>query len=192
MEEGGQNAIPANAFDLKLCHHPGTYVLVLVSTVQHILQVGKLGELILMPGFYVYVGSAFGPGGVRARVSHHIKVPDHPRWHVDYVRATAGLEEVWYTYDSVSREHQWAGVFAQMKGALIPFHGFGSSDCHCQSHLFYFRSMPSGKSFRRKVRAKFCDHSAVIIERIGSAPVGSVDRRLKEQRLSGSKRGQWK
>ena len=168
MEEEGHNTIPGHAFGLNLRHHPGTYVLVLVSTAQHILQVGKLGERTLMPGFYAYVGSAFGPGGLRARVSHHLKVTDHPRWHVDYLRATARLGEVWYTYDSVPREHQWAGVFARMKGALIPFHGFGSSDCRCESHLFYFRSMPSGKSFSRKVRAKSSNHSAVIIERIAS------------------------
>jgi Uri superfamily endonuclease len=27
----------------------------------------------LQRGFYVYVGSALGPGGVRARVAHHQK-----------------------------------------------------------------------------------------------------------------------
>ena len=168
MREGGRNLTQIRTSGLSLRHHPGTYALIFVSTAQRSVQIGKLGRLTLRPGFYVYVGSAFGPGGLRARVSHHARTAHRPHWHVDYVRGRARLDEVWYTYDAVSREHQWADVFARTRGALIPLQGFGSSDCRCESHLFFFRSMPSGKSFKRKIRTRFCEHAAVMIEKVAT------------------------
>ena len=42
---------------------PGTYALVLSSSVPALIRVGRLGSLRLHPGFYTYVGSAHGPGG---------------------------------------------------------------------------------------------------------------------------------
>ena len=166
MREAGGNFPQDKTLGLSLRHHPGTYALILVSATRHIVQIGKLGRLTLRPGFYVYVGSAFGPGGLKARVSHHARTAHRPHWHVDYVRGRARLDEVWYTYDAVSREHQWADVFARTRGTLIPLQGFGSSDCRCASHLFFFRSMPSGKSFRRKIRTRFCEHAVVMIEKM--------------------------
>ena len=41
---------------------PGTYALVLQVTARESLQIGRLGKLELRRGFYVYVGSASGPG----------------------------------------------------------------------------------------------------------------------------------
>ncbi|MFQ5579314.1 MAG: DUF123 domain-containing protein [Nitrospiria bacterium] len=50
---------------------PGTYALILQSRSEARGQVGRLGQINLKPGYYIYVGSAFGPGGVQARVSRH-------------------------------------------------------------------------------------------------------------------------
>jgi len=166
MKEGSRDFQQGKTQGVLLRHDPGTYALILASTARHSVQIGKLGRLTLRPGFYVYVGSAFGPGGLRARVSHHTRTAHRPHWHVDYVRGRARLDEVWYTYDAVSREHQWADVFARTRGALIPLQGFGSSDCRCESHLFFSRTMPSGRSFKRKIRTSFCQHAAVMIEKM--------------------------
>ncbi len=62
---------------------PGTYALVLACAVANRIRIGRLGLLRLRPGSYVYVGSAFGPGGLHARISHHQHVTQSPRWHVD-------------------------------------------------------------------------------------------------------------
>ena len=51
----------------------GTYALLLSSATDAVIPVGRLGDLRLQPGFYVYVGSALGPGGVRARLAHHMR-----------------------------------------------------------------------------------------------------------------------
>ena len=50
---------------------PGTYVLVLASQRTDPVRIGRLGTLALKPGVFIYVGSAFGPGGLAARIRHH-------------------------------------------------------------------------------------------------------------------------
>ena len=62
---------------------PGTYALVLVSCSHQRVEVGKLGRLAVQSGYYVYVGSAFGPGGLKARIAHHVKISRRPHWHID-------------------------------------------------------------------------------------------------------------
>ena len=142
---------------------PGTYALILKSGSRDVIQVGRLGPLQLKPGFYTYVGSAFGPGGLKARISHHRRVSKHHRWHVDYLRAVTRLHGVWYTYDSILREHQWAEAMLHMKDTSIPVEGFGSSDCSCPSHLTFNHSLPSGTSFSTKIHAAFLNHDRVYV-----------------------------
>ncbi len=149
---------------------PGTYALIFLSRSEEDIQVGRLGRLKVKPGFYVYVGSAFGPGGLKARISHHKNISNHPRWHIDYLRAVTCLHGIWYTYDSVRREHHWAETFAHSRNASTPLGGFGSSDCSCKSHLTYYYSYPSLKSFSRKIHVQYYDHEKVHMKKtFGSA-----------------------
>jgi Uri superfamily endonuclease len=143
----------------------GTYIVVLKSIIERPVTVGKLGTLSVNPGYYVYIGSAFGPGGLKARIKHHCNPTRRPHWHLDYLSPILRLCEIWYTYDKIQREHQWAAIHAQTRGALQPLSGFGASDCCCRSHLFFYQSKPSGSHFRRKVRVKFDDHAKLMIEK---------------------------
>lgn len=140
----------------------GTYALILSSMVDRPLQISRLGQLHVRRGFYVYIGSAFGPGGVRARVSHHQKFSARPHWHIDYLRAITQLAEIWVTYDLIRREHQWADLFKGMRGALIPLRGFGASDCACESHLYFFAAPLSQSAFRSRVRNSLQDQRSVL------------------------------
>jgi Uri superfamily endonuclease len=126
---------------------PGTYALLLSSATTAVVPVGRLGDLRLQPGFYVYVGSALGAGGVRARLAHHMRFAQRPHWHIDYLRRHTTLEEIWFCYDRKSREHDWARCFAETRGASVPLAGFGSSDCNCESHLFFFKKHPAREGF---------------------------------------------
>ena len=65
---------------------PGTYFLVLRCSSTRAVRVGRLGTMRLLPGYYLYVGSAYGPGGLRARIGHHCHPADRLHWHVDYLR----------------------------------------------------------------------------------------------------------
>ena len=133
----------------ELGNRPGTYALVLKNDSVQIVTAGQLGPLELRPGWYVYVGSARGPGGLAARVGRHIRPEKKRRWHIDYVRPHAELREVWFTYGTENRECQWAQTFATMPKAELPSTRFGASDCRCAAHLIWLPKRPSFAAFRR-------------------------------------------
>jgi Uri superfamily endonuclease len=121
---------------------PGTYALVLAAAKRKRIFVGRLGILDVRPGFYVYVGSALGSGGLAARIGRHARQEKTLRWHVDYLRAVTDLVEVWFRPERRRRECSWAKRLSGMPGAEIRRLGFGSSDCGCRSHLFFFEQRP--------------------------------------------------
>ena len=132
----------------------GTYALLLDLPRPARLTVGRLGRFRFERGCYLYVGSALGPGGLRARLRHHARCSASPRWHVDYLRREARLLCVWYTQDERRHEHEWARAAGALPGASSPVRGFGSSDCDCTSHLFAFAAPPPAAGFRRRLRVR--------------------------------------
>ncbi len=97
------------------------------------LEIARLGRPVLEPGTYVYAGSAYGPGGIAARVGRHLKPDKKPHWHVDRLSAAAPCTRV-ETFpggrecDIVSR--------LLSAGGSVPVPGFGSTDCRvCAAHL---------------------------------------------------------
>ncbi|WP_316365726.1 GIY-YIG nuclease family protein [Candidatus Thiodiazotropha sp. CDECU1] len=120
----------------------GTYAILLRTDENSAVEIGRWGVLHVRPGYYLYVGSAFGPGGVRGRVSRHCRESKSKHWHIDYLREMAIIESVWYSHSQTRLEHRWAKALAKWsKAESLP--GFGCSDCNCDSHLFYFRQAPT-------------------------------------------------
>jgi len=113
----------------------GTYVLALRCRACAEVEVGRIGRLYLQRGIYLYTGSAFGPGGVAARVSRHCRRAKPRRWHLDYLDEHLAPWGIWYSYAGEHLEHQWA---ASLMGIpeFSPVPRFGCSDCRCKSHLF--------------------------------------------------------
>jgi len=128
----------------------GTYALLLACPRLRKLHIGRLGACRIPRGWYIYVGSAFGSGGLRARCLHHLRPVLRLHWHIDYLRSAASLQDIWFTPDPVPREHLWAEMTAGLPGADIPIPRFGASDCRCRSHLFHFASKPVLAIFRRR------------------------------------------
>ena len=128
---------------------PGTYIFIGRLTTLGEFTVGRLGRIAFPAGDYAYVGSALGPGGIAARVGHHLLVSCRPRWHLDFLRPHLIPVAVWFTTEKYSLEHEWAAALQGIRGASIPCRGFGSSDCRCPSHLIQFRRMPTVETFRR-------------------------------------------
>lgn len=137
-----------------MTNQPGTYALVLTCQKAITLRIGRLGDLALKPGVYVYVGSALGPGGLSARIAHHRRIAARPHWHIDHLRAACDLAEIWFATSSGRHEHSWAKAMARLPGATVPMPGFGSSDCACEAHLLWFKHSPSIRTFRRLVQTK--------------------------------------
>jgi Uri superfamily endonuclease len=115
------------------------------------VDVGRLGRFQLPDGWYVYVGSARGPGGLAARVSRHRRSSKPLHWHVDYLRVHAHPVAVWYAIGDGKRECAWAEILSRLPDASIPAPRFGASDCRCLAHLIHFDSLPNLGVFARAV-----------------------------------------
>ena len=88
----------------------------------------------LPPGRYVYAGSAYGPGGLRARIGRHLRRDKPRRWHVDRLTA-AGVVVAVVAAPGGSECALLERVLAA-EGSALPLPGFGSSDCRrCPAHL---------------------------------------------------------
>lgn len=90
---------------------------------------GNLG-----PGLYCYLGSAYGPGGIRARCRRHMRRGKVKRWHIDWITAHAE------TIEAIARpgltECTLVAALLDLPGVSAPVVGFGSSDCrNCKAHL---------------------------------------------------------
>jgi Uri superfamily endonuclease len=148
--------------------HKGTYILILHLGKPAQLTIGKLGVFDFPAGYYAYVGSAFGAGGLRGRLKHHLVPAKKPHWHIDYLRQGATVLEVWYVASETCYEHQWADALRSMPGAVLPAPRFGASDCRCAAHLIRFPEKPELELFCDQVgiggEIQLCvektDHSA--------------------------------
>ena len=132
----------------------GSYVLTLHLKNSRVISIGKLGEYSFSAGFYAYVGSAFGPGGLTARLNHHLFSSAASRWHIDYLRRHASIEEVWLSQMEACREHLWAAALNKLNTSGCHFKNFGCSDCECFTHLFHFRQPPPLQKFKKLIETK--------------------------------------
>jgi Uri superfamily endonuclease len=119
---------------------PGIYVLLLYG--EGAVKIGSLGTISFSSGFYSYVGSALGPGGL-VRVSRHMMVAlardRKPRWHIDYLLLNPGFRLV-QVFCAATPERLECPLAQAID--LPPIQGFGSSDCSCKGHLFFSPDNP--------------------------------------------------
>ncbi len=109
----------------------GIYFLLMYSEDAYI-QIGSLGAVHFLPGYYIYVGSA--QRNLRKRIERHLSPYKKLRWHIDYflqharilgVRV-AGLERKWEEESALHLSKRYRYIKE-----------FGCSDTHAPSHLFY-------------------------------------------------------
>ena len=115
----------------------GNYILIFQIRNQATLQIGSLGEYTIQPGQYCYTGSALGPGGIQARVRHHLKPSHKPHWHMDYLKPHIQWIALGWKTTAKRLECDWAQTLSSIAKAVIPIAGFGASDCKrgCAAHL---------------------------------------------------------
>ena len=135
----------------------GTYVLLMPCRDNFELAYGR-SRAAIAPGWYLYVGSAFGPGGLAARLGHHLRAAPRPHWHIDHLRRRLPVHGLWYCTAGQRLEHLWAHRLGSASAARID--GFGASDCACSAHLFRFSHRPAprvlhapGETTEHRVRA---------------------------------------
>ncbi|MEW6716162.1 MAG: GIY-YIG nuclease family protein [Chloroflexota bacterium] len=121
----------------------GVYALLLTLSQRVHVITGRLGRATFAAGKYIYVGSAFGSGGLRSRLERHLRGDGRPHWHVDALRSKADIVGFYFlaTNDRVVGDVPWECLWSQALMALpevsVPLSGFGSSDCRsgCSAHL---------------------------------------------------------
>ena len=99
----------------------------------------------LPAGDYVYVGSACGPGGLRARLGRHLSGAGRPHWHIDALRGHARIVGAYYCVSALRLECRWVQALLALPGVTAPAPGFGASDCRsgCLAHLVLCDAPPS-------------------------------------------------
>lgn len=110
----------------------GSYLLLIELKDKVTIQIGKLGKIDFMKGFYVYVGSAIN--GLESRINRHLREEKNIHWHIDFLLNSAEIINVFYKENSFKEECKISNEF---KKKLQSVKNFGSSDCKCKSHLFY-------------------------------------------------------
>jgi Uri superfamily endonuclease len=114
----------------------GTYVLQVYVEKPQKIKPGKLPEAQFKKGTYLYVGRALT--GLQARLNRHKRCQKKIFWHIDYLLQKAQIVDIWVRFDYFD---ECCTAQAIHNGKPTPeksIRGFGSSDCKCPTHLFYF------------------------------------------------------
>ena len=130
----------------------GTYLLFLSNTKSQKINIEKQGDFLFPSGLFVYVGSAFGSGGLRGRISHHLKINRKCHWHIDYLLQKMPVGQIIYPENPSRLEHEWAMLLKSIPEHSIPMKRFGASDCQCSSHFFHIPSQYEDIPIEQKLR----------------------------------------
>ena len=115
----------------------GAYALILRLARDRSLDIATLGRPVLPAGLYLYAGSAWGPGGIRARVGRHLRHPKARVWHIDHLTEAAEIDRALAFPGATECA---IADFVVVRGAQVPVPGFGASDCRrCEAHLLAVR-----------------------------------------------------
>lgn len=122
-----------NICDDKLCVK-GAYILSFFVEEDININVGKFGNIPFKKGNYLYIGSAYGSGGLRSRLKRHSHIQAKKHWHFDYIRPFVTLKKL----EAYAYGHECEIVercIKEYKGKAF-CKGLGSSDCQkCESHF---------------------------------------------------------
>lgn len=129
----------------------GSYLLVLRLDWEKLLNIGRLGTIMFKKGYYIYVGSAMS--NLRARIKRHRKIRKKEHWHIDYLTQAA---DDFLCLPIISSQRDECDIADSLSSILTSGPArFGSSDCHCQTHLFWSKKNPLHNNAFHDVLQKF-------------------------------------
>lgn len=102
------------------------------------INFGKDKNFLFEKGWYLYVGS--GMGSLEGRIKRHLKQRKKIHWHMDHLRENLKKIKVFPIYSSKRLECKISKELSKISKSYVK--SFGSSDCLCPSHLFYFKENP--------------------------------------------------
>jgi sugar fermentation stimulation protein A len=130
-------AIPWEMIDRE-ARDSGSYLLLLNLPRTVTIPVGSLGGIAFAAGCYLYVGSA--KVALAKRLARHLRRQTARHWHIDDLKGHADQLTAIPIRASEPLEHALAAAVGAIADGAVP--GFGSSDCDCPSHLFFFTANP--------------------------------------------------
>jgi sugar fermentation stimulation protein A len=116
----------------------GVYLLIIYLPQDKTIKIGNLEEIYFKEGYYVYIGSA--KRGLSKRIERHKRKYKKLHWHIDYFLQKAKILNDIPIITNFKRECFLVEKILQISDNFIQ--KFGSSDCSCISHLFYFKYNP--------------------------------------------------
>lgn len=168
----------------------GTYVLHFRLDQERVVDV-RSRSYALPPGEYLYVGSAFGSGGLGSRVGRHLaKGQKRKQWDIDFVLAAPlrpRILEAWgvAATRNTGSECTWAAtifrtigtvpVVGSLEGSPRTNRGFGAGDCRrrcgcqqdsvatCRTHLFRVTWVPTFRRMRSLLGGQLEDLRSVLL-----------------------------
>jgi Uri superfamily endonuclease len=125
--------IPPSSVD-RLSNGTGAYGVLIRLPRRFRGKIGALGEVTLAPGPYLYLGSAYGSGGLPARLRRHLRADKRRHWHVDHLTIAGTVERIFVLPNG--QECDLVDCALRLPAIHAPVTGFGSSDCRrCTAHL---------------------------------------------------------
>ena len=110
----------------------GSYILLIKLPEAQTIPIGSLSDIHFPRGDYAYVGSALG--GIKARLNRHLNPNKKLHWHIDYLLKKAFITDI---IIGESKDRVECAIVQALGTQFHSVRGFGSSDCHCPSHLLY-------------------------------------------------------
>jgi Uri superfamily endonuclease len=114
----------------------GAYILLIHVPETRLIEVGRLGTFPFQEGTYLYVGSALN--SLEKRTARHVSKIKKLRWHIDYLLQFAEVRNVLMINTEKRIECALNRVVSETAPVGAEVKGFGSSDCHCLTHLWRY------------------------------------------------------
>jgi Uri superfamily endonuclease len=135
-----EDTLPLKKIKMEIPARHGSYIVIGRLDNAVLLTSGPFSGQQITPGYYLYSGSAYGPGGLRARITRHLKSDTKKFWHFDHLKSNLSIEEIFFSIDTKNQECEFIKTIQGMPSVSIPLPGFGSSDCRkgCPAHLVKF------------------------------------------------------
>lgn len=106
----------------------GVYLLALKTPRKLRIRYG-FREKLLPPGIYVYVGSAMGGGGIRGRITRHLRRSKSIHWHIDRLTSIPEVSVILVSYLCTEKREAESLLASACRTILEPGPpGFGCSD----------------------------------------------------------------
>ncbi len=129
--------IPWHVYDRE-AKDRGSYILCGILSKDETVKIRGLGKINFKRGHYLYIGSAMN--SLNSRLRRHTRKDKTLKWHIDYLIPHLKYLRTIPIRSSESLECILSIELKRISDGYIP--DFGSSDCHCGSHLYWNKDNP--------------------------------------------------